>query len=341
VTGAGYTTTESLALYEQLYQRLGQLPGVERAAVAFTEPFATTITYDIRIPGRDSVVLPPSGPPRMNAVTPEYFATMGTRLISGRGFAADDRRGAPPVAVVNETMARTLWPGQSALGQRLCIELEAKPCFDIVGVAHDARWSSLRDELPMQMYFPLAQNPSQVPLRVIHLRINGDPAPIIRAVRSEIRTMAPRVLFAHVDLLADNLEPEMRPWRLGATVFTLFGGLALVLAGLGLYSVIAYDVAQRTREMAVRIALGAQAAQVLRLIVNQGMRLAGIGIIAGGVIALGAAGWVGPLLFQTTAHDPVVLGTVAVTLFGVAVVASLVPAWRATRVAPGAALRAE
>ena len=342
MTGAGYSNDEALVLYERLHERVAQLPGVQHASLAFTEPFATTITYAISLPGRDSVPVPPSGPPHVNAVTPAFFATMGTRLVGGRGFTADDRRGAPFVGIVNETMADILWPGASALGQQVCItEVDTKPCFEVVGVAQDARWGSLQDDPPMQMYFPLEQNPATIPLRVLHLRATGDQSSIIRAVRNEVRQVAPRVLFADVKILAENIEPEMRPWRVGATVFTMFGALALVLAGLGLYGVIAYDVAQRTREMAVRMALGARVGDVVRLIVGQALRLASVGIIAGVLIALAASSSVGPLLFDTAADDPVVLGAVTMTLFGVAVAASLIPAWRATRVAPGAALGAE
>ena len=342
LTGAGYSNEESMALYDQLYERMAKFPGVERASLAFTEPFATTINYAITIPGRDSVLLPPSGPPSVNAVTPEFFETVGTRVIAGRGFGADDRRGAAPVAIVNETMARTLWPRGSAVGERICIsEFETKPCFDIIGIAQDAVWKNLQDDPTMQMYFPLAQNPSTIPLRVLHLRAGGDPSPVIRAVQNEVRRIAPRVLFTDVDLLAQNIEPELRPWRLGATVFTVFGALALLLAGLGLYSVIAYDVGQRTREMAVRMALGAGAADVLRLIVTQGVRLALVGVGVGLVIALGVRKWVRPLLFELSPSDPLVLGGVATTLMVVAVAASFLPAWRATRVPPGAALRAE
>ena len=342
LAGAGYSNEEAMVLYDRLYERMSSLPGVAHASLAFTEPFSTTIEYAISIPGRDTVIDPPSGPPRVNAVTSEFFATMGTRVVAGRGFSADDRRGAPLVGIVNETMARTLWPGRSALGERACIpEIAAKPCFVVVGIAEDARWNSLREEPTMQMYFPLGQNPSTVPLRVLHLRTNVDPARIIRTVREEVRQVAPRVPFADVQVLAENLEPEMRPWRLGATVFTVFGVLALILAGLGLYSVIAYDVGQRTREMAVRMALGAGAGSVLRLILRQGVQLAGAGILAGLVIALASGRWVAPLLFELEPSDPVVLAGVAGMLFVVAIAASLIPAWRATRVPPGAALRGE
>ena len=342
VTGAGYSTEESMALYDRLYERMTAMPGVERASLAYTEPFETTIEYAITIPGRDSVKYPPSGVPKVNAVTPEFFETMGTRVTAGRAFSAADGRGAALVTVVNETMARDLWPGRSPLGDRICIpEVDTKPCFTIVGVAQDAHWNTLSDEATMQMYFPLAQNPASLPLRVLHLRTSGNPSPVMRAVRDEVRQVAPRILFADVQMLSDNLEPTMRPWRLGATVFTAFGVLALVLAGLGLYSVIAYDVGQRTREMAVRMALGAKVADVLRLIVRQGVRLAAAGIVAGLLIAIAAGRWVKPLLFELAPSDPLVLGGVAFTLLLVSIAASVVPAWRATRVAPGVALRSE
>jgi predicted permease len=342
LAGAGYSTAEQIALYDRMHERLARLPGVEHASLGMTEPFATTLDYEISIPGRDSVRLPPSGPPHINAVTPEYFETMDTRLVAGRAIAASDRRGAPPVAVVNETMAATLWPGRSPIGERVCMPtIEGKPCVEIVGVAQDARWNSLSDALTMQMYFPLAQNPSSVPLRVLYLRTSGDPTAIVRAVQREVRAVAPRVLFANVVPLARNLDGEMRPWRLGATVFTVFGALALVLAALGLYGVIAYDVAQRTRELGVRIALGARAADVLWMVVRQGVRVVSLGVAIGMLVALAGGRWVRPLLFDIAPNDPVVLGAVAVTLLAVAVAASLVPAWRATRVPPGVALRTE
>ena len=340
--GAGYSNDEAMALYDRLHERIARLPGVTQASLAVTEPFSTVLDYDISLPGRDSVQLPPSGPPNVNAVTPEYFATMGTRLVAGRGISPDDKKGAPMVVVINETMAEFLWPGRSPLGEVVCMDLRTgKPCYEVVGVAQDARWSSLREEPAMQMYFPLPQNPSSLPLRVLYLRTSGDDAPIIRAVRHEVAQLAPRVLFTAVEPLAMNLEPEIRPWRLGATVFTMFGALALVLAALGLYSVIAYDVAQRTREMGVRIALGAQARSVVGLVVRQGAALALVGIVTGAAISLAAGRSIGPLLFDTAPNDPTVLIGVALVLFSVAIAASLVPAWRATRVSPSVALRSE
>ena len=342
VDGAGYSEEESLTLYEQLHERLARVPGVERVSVGVTQPFSTTLDYAITIPGRDSVKLPESGPPRMNAVTPEFFATMGTQLVAGRGITPDDRRGSALVAIINETMARELWPGRSPIGESVCIaNAKLKPCHEIVGIAQDARWSNLSDAPTMQMYFPLAQNPSDVPIRVLYLRASGDRNALVRAVRREVADVAPRVFFASITPLSSNLEEEMRPWRLGATVFMMFGALALVLAALGLYSVIAYDVAQRTQEMGVRLALGAQTWRVIGLIVRQGAALAVVGIVVGSFIALAAGRWVGPLLFNTAPDDPGVLSVVALMLLAVALAASAIPAWRATRVSPSVALRSE
>ena len=342
VEGAGYSTEESLALYEQLHERLARVPGVDRVSVGVTQPFSTTLEYTITIPGRDSVRLPESGPPRINSVTPEFLATMGTRVVAGRGISPDDRQGSPLVAVINETMAQTLWPGRSPIGETVCIsEAKLKPCHEIVGVTEDARWLNLSEAPTMQMYFPLTQNPSDVPIRVLYLRASGDRDALVRTVRREVAEVAPKVFFASVTPLSSNLEEEMRPWRLGATVFMMFGALALVLAALGLYSVIAYDVAQRTQEMGVRLALGAQTWRVVGLIVRQGATLAVVGVGVGSMIALGAGRWVGPLLFDTAPDDPRVLSVVALMLMTVALAASAIPAWRATRVSPSIALRSE
>ena len=342
IDGAGYSKEESLALYERLYERLATVPGVDRVSVGVTQPFSTTLDYSITIPGRDSVRLPESGPPRMNAVTPEFLATMGTQVVAGRGISPDDRRGSPLVAIINETMARTLWPGRSPIGETICVsEARVKPCHEIVGVVEDARWINLSDAPTMQMYFPLAQNPSDVPIRVLYLRASGDREALVRMIRREVSEVAPKVFFSSITPLSSNLEEEMRPWRLGATVFMMFGTLALVLAALGLYSVIAYDVAQRTQEMGVRLALGAQAWRVVGLIVRQGATLAVVGIGVGGLIALAAGRWIGPLLFATAPHDAGVLSAVALMLLTVALAASAIPAWRATRVSPSTALRSE
>ena len=188
---------------------------------------------------------------------------------------------------------------------------------------------------------PLAQRQWDGPFRVLFVRSPGDPSAVVRAVRREALAVAPRLHFVQVQPLRDLVAPSVRPWRLGASLFTAFGALALVLAAVGLYGVLAYTVVQRTQEMGLRVALGASRANVLSLVVGEGIRVAATGAAIGLAVALVAGRWVGGLLYGVPAHDPAVLALVSAALLLVAVTASAVPAWRATRVDPSVALRAE
>ena len=339
---AGYTSEELPALYERAYERVRALPGVSGASLAITAPLYTRITVDVRVPGRDSSPTLPSGGPLLNGVTADYFRTVGTRIVRGRGFTEADRFGAPRVAVVNETMARVVWPGRNPLGQCMRVgDSDTIPCTTIVGVAQDTRWREIRPEPAMQYYVPLAQRQWDGPFRVLFVRSTGDPSAVVRAVRREVLAVATRLHFVEVQPLRDLVAPSVRPWRLGASLFTAFGALALVLAAVGLYGVLAYTVVQRTPEMGLRVALGASRANVLRLVVGEGLRVAAAGTVVGLVVALVAGRWVSSLLYGVSAHDPAVLALVSAALLLVAVAASVVPAWRATRVDPNVALRAE
>jgi predicted permease len=346
--GAAPAADASLALYDRLHARLATFPGVRSVSLGMSEPFSTSLSTEVALPGRDSAamaaLLPASGPPRFNAVTPEYFATMGMRLERGRAFTAADGRGAAPVVVVNETMARRLWPGGGAVGQCVVLrEVDGRPCAAVVGVVGDVRvrGADLRQGPPLQMYLPLRQELVGLSLRSLVVRGAGDPAALAAAVRRAVLAEAPGAVRVRVQPLAAGLEPELRPWRLGAAALSAFGAVALVLAALGLYAVIAYDAAQRGREIGVRLALGARAGDVARLVVVQGVRLAGLGVLLGVAAALAAGRWVAPLLFETSPYDPAVLGGVAALLLAVAALAGALPAWRAARVSPGLALRVE
>jgi predicted permease len=343
LAGAGFRPAEAVAAYDRMHERVAALPGVRAASLAVTEPFSTTLDVDVGLPGRDSVPLPSSGPPRANAVTPEFFAAMGTPILRGRGVLPSDVRGAAPVVVVNETMARHLWPGREALGECVVLREETgRPCAQVVGVARDARWAELREPAPMQMYLALRQGlMGSLPLRVLFVRGAGDPAALVASVRRAVLAESPGSPRVRVRPLAVNLDSELRPWRLGATMLSAFGALALALAALGLYAVIAYDAAQRTRELGVRQALGARSRDLVRLVVAHGVRIAAVGVALGVAAALAVGRWVGPMLFDTGARDPRVIGGVAALLLFVAALAGAVPAWRAARVPPGAALRAE
>jgi putative ABC transport system permease protein len=340
---AGYTAQQVPMVAEQLLERARALPGVEAAALTTVEPFRTNISVDLRVPGLDSLPVLPGGEPLLNAVSPEYFRTMGTRIVRGRGITEEDRMGAPRVIVVNETMARVLWPGQEAIGQ--CVRVggaDSVPCSTVVGVAEEVRWASLRPEPMMQYYVPFAQRQwGDGTMVSVMVRAAGDAAQLAPMIRRQVFAVAPRLSRVTVQPVQQSVEPELRPWRLGASVFSAFGALALVIAAVGLYSVLAYAVAQRAHELGVRMALGARSTDVLRLVVGEGMRVTALGVVIGVAIVLAAAPRVADLLYGVPARDPWVVASVAVVLLLVAALASVVPAWRAARVAPSTALRSE
>ncbi|HKG90738.1 MAG TPA: ABC transporter permease [Gemmatimonadaceae bacterium] len=341
---AGYKREGVEAFYQRAEERVSALPGVERASVAATTPFYSSAATDLRAEGWDSLPSFKGGSPTINAVSWDYFETMGTRIVRGRGFAEGDREGAPRVAVVNETMARTLWPGKEPLGKCLHIGEEGKgPCVQVAGVARDMRRDRLREDEALQYYVPLEQKTWSVGMRALFVRARGGEAtPALAAeVRRAVQSLAPSLPYAEVKPLQELIDPHVRPWRLGATMFGAFGVLALVIAAVGLYSVIAYTVAQRTHELGVRVALGARTGHVLRLVVGEGMRVAVAGIALGALGALAGGRFVAPLLFDVSPHDPLVFGGVTLTLLAVAVAASLIPARRAARVDPAVALRTE
>jgi predicted permease len=328
------------ALQRELLQRAEALPGVDRAALRLTVPFWSHRNIRLYVEGIDSVGR--LGIFEEQAASPGYFATMGTRLLRGRGIEAQDQAGAPPVMVVSQTMARTLWPGREALGQCVRIGADTMPCSTVVGIVEDIKTRSLGDDPGLQYYLSFEQHRAPSSLRSgLFVRTRGEAAAAADNVRRALLPLLPGSAYVTVAPLADLLAPERRSWALGATVFTVFGALALLVASVGLYSVVSYGVAQRSHELAVRSALGAQARDVVRMVVGEGLRTVVLATAIGLVVAWIAARWVGPLLFQTSPRDPVVFGGVAVLLVVVALVASAIPAVRASRVDPIAALRAE
>ena len=314
-------------------------PDVDDAAIAIGTPFHSRFGVPIRADGWDSLPRLPGGGPYVSAVTGGYFATVGTRLLRGRAFSDADRDGAR-VAIVNRTMARVLWPGRDALGQCLYLGPRDAPCARVVGVAEDAHREGLRDRDAMQVYLPVGQERGMGG-RMVLVRPRGDPAAAAPTVRRALTDALPGVLLVSVATLQDALDPEIRPWRTGALLFGLFGALALLVAALGLYSVVTYTVAQRRHEFGVRAALGALPRDVLALVMRQGLATALAGCAAGLLLALAAGRFLAPLLFETSPRDPLVLAVVAAAMVGTALIASIAPARRAARVDPALALRAD
>jgi predicted permease len=304
-----------------------------------TTPFESQWNSDIYLPERGK--LPPlqGGGPYLNGVAPGYFATMGTALVRGRDFTDADTHASPLVAVINDVMARTVWPGRDPLGACFRIEADTVPCTTVIGIVRNSRITTLKDAPQPQYYLPISQwSPG---MRVMFIRMKGAPEQGIALIRSAMQGLSDRLPYADVRTMGEILEPELRSWRGGATMFGIFGVLAFVVAILGTYSVVAYDVSRRRREIGVRMALGAQRAQVLRSVIGDGVRRAGIGVAAGLALALLATRFMTDLLFETSPREPSVYVGVAVLLLAAAAAASLVPARQASRLDPVEALRSD
>ena len=326
-----------VALRQQLMDRVNALPFVEASTRTVTVPFYMNMNQDLTVPGIDSVSK--LGDFYYHAGDPDYFRVMGTRIVRGRGLTISDTKAASKVIVVSQSMAQKLWPGQNALGQCVKVGADTMPCNEVVGIAQDIKRGSLTDEDGLQYYLSIDQ--AERTGGGLFVRTRGSAKSHTEELRRELQRGMPGASYVTITPLEDILAPEMRPWTLGATMFAVFGGLALLLAALGLYSVIAYNVAQRGQELAVRSALGARAKDVVRLILGEGLKLAFAGIVIGIGLALAASRWVGPLLFEMSPNDPAILGGVVATLFGVAILAGSIPAWRAARVDPNLALRSD
>lgn len=327
------------ALYEEAARIARKMDGV--ASVSLTmAPFGWSFSSGVRVPGLDSLPRHPGGGPYYVAADEHYLSTLGIEVLRGRGLEAADRVGGAHVAVVSETMALELWPNEDALGRCFYHGEEDTPCTTVVGVAEDVIRESLDEGAHMAYYVPLTDSgPSP---RGLYVRTTSeDPASIASALARPLRSFSPRVRYASVQTLRDALDPQARAWSMGATLFSAFGILALVVAVVGLYSLLAFDVADRTRELGIRSALGASKEGLLRRVVLRGVGLAAIGVALGTVVALALAPRVEDLLFGVGARDPFVLGSVAVVLIAAGALASWVPGLRATSVDPMEALRAE
>ena len=353
------------AIHERAAQHVATLPGVTGATLVEGMPFSSHHIPPISVPGVPNLAQTGRQLPIMYAATPAYLDMMGVVLRDGRRFTAQDERAAPLVVLVNETMARTLWPGQSALGK--CVRAgypaqfdpdnddpmsmaEHAPCRTVVGVVKDSRARSLRlegsEDKLMQYYVPFAQIPAPpfpnfARAHGILVRTAKDPAELASAVQRAIQSTSTVGVYAHVRPYQELIDPQLRSWRLGATLFTVFGLLALGIASVGLFGVISYLVAQRTQEIGVRLALGGSGGAVARLVVRDAARMAAIGVAAGLILAIVCAPLVQSMLFQTSARNPATMLAAAVVLLVVAVAAAAIPAWRASRVSPMTALRAD
>jgi predicted permease len=343
LTSLGYKRPAIDALYQQIRERVVQVPGVTGASLSIGTPFQSSYGVELDVPGLDSFPSLSSGGPYIEAITPDYFRTMGTRLHRGRMFSDADDAGGARVAIVNETFARYAWPGQAPLGKCLKVGYKNAPCSEVVGIVEDARRDNLKDEVNAQYFIPLAQSDSVFTggVTALLVRTAGPAGPITGKVRRAVQDASAALPYPEIDPMPQLFADQLRPWQLGSSLFSLFGGMGLLLAAIGLYGVLSYVVYQRTQELGIRIALGSTRGGILRLVIGQGLRVTVIGIAVGLLAALLAGRAIASLLYGVSPHDPVVLLSVAVVLVVVAIVASSIPALRATRADPMEALRAE
>ena len=335
--GVKLDSAATIELRQRLLQVSKAVPGVENASLQLTVPFWSQWSMGLHVAGIDTVSR--LGQFDLNAVSPEFFATLGTRVVRGRGITDEDTPNAPRAAVVSEAMGKVLWPGKDPIGQCMRVSADTMPCTFVVGIAENIKEQSLAADSGYYYYLSAAQfHPQEGGLFV---RVRGEGAKFSEAVRRRLQKEMPGASYVTITPISEVLGSQKRSWRLGATMFVAFGVLALVLAAIGLYSVISYNVAQRTHELGVRRALGAQAADVVRLVVTDGLKLAAVGVALGVAAAFYAGKWVKPLLFNVSAKDPWVFAVVALTLVLVALAASWIPALRASRVDANVALRSE
>jgi predicted permease len=342
IEGGSLSEEEKRAFFPAAVERLASQPRVRAAAWSQSVPFYTSWIADLRIPGRDSLPSPRSGGPYINAASPDYFRTLGLRILRGRGFEPADFSNDNAV-IVNDALARLYWPNEDALGA--CMHIgdaeDNPPCSIVIGVAENASRGSLNEEPNPQLYVPPANPAAGSYGDALFIRVDDDDPATISGIRRTLLALSPRLRYIEIQPISSFNMYELRAWRMGATMFTVFGILALIVAAIGLHSVLAFDVAQRTREIGLRSALGAGTARIISIVVGRAVRMTGIGLAIGVGLALAMAPRIAELLFEVQPRDPATFLITTGVLLVVSIIASSLPALRAARVDPNTALRAE
>ncbi len=336
ITLRGYDEARGRQFYDEVLDAVSRQPGVQSAALAYVLP--------VTAGGMRNNLNPRSTIPAIDApveydivpVSPGFFETVGVPLLEGRYFQRSDGAAAPPVIIINERMKATFWPSHDPVGQPFKGGLDT---YTVIGVARDTKYRSLREKPRMVMYVPLAQ--MHMPTVNLIVRTALPPDTTTSALREAVRSVDPAMPLYNVRTLAEHVDRSLYLDRVRARLISWLAALALALAAVGIFGVISYNVTQRTREVGIRLALGAQRRQILAMLLGSGARLALGGLVIGGALALWLTRSVASQLYGITPHDPVALGGAAALLFAVALVATYIPARRATRIDPMSAVRFE
>jgi len=333
VTDQAYDEVRGREYHQRAVEKAAAVPGVVSAALARDAPFHVTSTRTVLLPAQEDA----GRSTLTSVVSAGYFQTMGIALLRGRDFRSTDRKTTPRVVIVNETAAAAYWPGQDPIGQHISFAGEGLP-VEVIGIVKTANYQAIAEPAQPMVYLSLVQY--YFPTAVLYVRTAGDPEAVAGTVRREVQSMD-RNLLLQVESLETSIRELLWAQRLSAGVLAVFGALALLLATIGIYGVISYSVRQRTREIGVRLALGATVGEVQRMILREGVRLVAIGVLSGGAVSLAAAGSVGGMLFIKNPRDVATFTLVPSALALVGVIACWIPAIRATNIAPSVALHDE
>lgn len=331
---------EKAAYYDGILPRLRALPAVANAAASGALPFYWSLGTYFTVPGREELPTFSDGGPYIYPVTGNYLETTGIGIRRGRGFTAADDAAAPRVVIIGEDMAAAYWPDEDPIGR--CVHINKdEGCTQVIGIAEQANRGSLDDTTSAQYYVLLSQWSEAFSPGLVLVRAKPGQRldALLPAVRREMQSASAAVRFVSVQPFRELIDPQARSWALGATLFTAFGVLALAIASVGLYGVLAFGVAQRRHEIGVRSALGASAGGLIAMVAGQAARLVVAGLLLGIAFALAAGPYLEPMLFEVSGRDGGVLAVVAAVLALVGAVASIVPALRAARIEPLIALR--
>jgi putative ABC transport system permease protein len=333
---AGYGKPQTMAFYKEVRQRVAGLPGVESASWASNLPLWGRIASGLEVEGRQQRSKADTIITVTNTVDLDYFRTAGTAIDRGRDFTEMDQSGSTQVAIVNEKLAHDYWPDEEVLGKHIQLPGE-KTMRQVIGVVKTANYSTLGEAPQLCVYVPLKQHYSDE--MVLYVRSKGDPRQILIPVQSEVRTVGPGISVDDARTGGKIVDQALFGAKMGVAMLSVFGLLALGLASIGLYGVIAYSVNLRKREIGLRMALGAGQKSVLLLVLREGMLLVLAGVMIGGVTALVTARLLAGMLYGVSASDPISVAGAACVLSAVAVVACFLPARSASRLDPLTALR--
>ena len=342
---ARYDNAATTAFYQRLVEQVRAIPGVRLASAASdVPPVAGGNNWDIVIDGRVKEPGAAAPSPNVRAVTRDYFRTMSITIAAGRGFGTEDHATSAPVAVLNETSARTWWPNANPVGQRVRFDKDL-PWVTIVGVARDAKSNGVREPTPPELFMlhehlPSAAGGTERTMYVL-LQTSVDPLTLVSSAREAVRQLDPQLAITGIRSMEQLLDFSVAQQRFMMLLLAVFGAVALSLAAIGIYGIMSYAVKRRSKEIGIRMALGGAPRDVLLLVVGQGMRLAVIGLVVGLGVALATTRVMTDLLFGVQARDPLTFVGIALLLAGVAFVASWLPARRAVRTDPTTALRTE